>query len=233
MKEVISQINALLIAEAEPAYRQNIQTFVPSNRTVIGVRVPAIRKLAQKYHKNHPLDYHEAIKLLDQLFERGIREEILFGVFHLTKKSRQFDLALFAKIDSWVDQIENWEVCDQLATNIAGAIVAKNLSLVDDLVAWAQADNFWRRRFALATTVSLNQKGRVHVEETLRVCDQIMTDEEDMAVKAAGWALREAGDHDPEQLFAYLQKWRDKANPKIIRGGAEKLPADMKARLLS
>src|SRR5439155_8489135 len=106
-------------------------------------------------HKND-LTADDASQLLDGFWTDHGREGILFGVFLLSHYRRQLAPELWGKIDNWVEHIDNWETCDQLAMNLAGELVAKDLSLVSDLVKWARSGNFWRRRFAAATTTTLN-----------------------------------------------------------------------------
>ncbi len=228
---LIPHINSLLRANSEADYLAKIKKLVPSEATIIGVRVPVIKELAKTFGRTESLTYEASVDLLDALFARQIREEILFGLFLLETHKRRFSGALFAHIERWVDYIENWEVGDQLATRIAGEIVAKDLTLLTHLLDWTESDNLWRRRAALATTVALNQKGRTNVEAALQVAERLMTDTEPLVVKAAGWTLRAAGQHDEQRLFEFLLEWKARANPKIIKQGAEKLSLDLRQAL--
>lgn len=229
--ELVSQINNLLQANVDPAYLTKIVKLVPSNETIIGVRVPKIKELAQSFHQTNAIAFVPCVDLLDQLFQRQIRDEILFGIFLLEKHKSLFSTKLFANVDGWIAYIENWEVCDQLASRVSGEIVARDLTLLAKLLEWTQSDHLWRRRSALAVTSALNQKGRSHVEETLKVTEKVMNDEERMVQKAVSWTLKEASKKDERQVFDYLMKWKDKANPRIIKEGAEKLSPELRAEL--
>ena len=229
--ELVSEINRQLQANVDPIYLTKIQKLVPSNETIIGVRVPKIRELANSFNKTKAIEFYTGVNLLTRLFQRVIREEVLFGIFLLEKHKKHFSSELFAQVDGWVDYIENWEVCDQLASRISGEIVAKNLSLIDNLLEWTQSESLWRRRSALAVTAALNQKGRSHVAETLMVTDKVMNDEERMVQKAVSWSLKEASKKDEQQVFEFLMTWKNKANPRIIKGSAEKLSPELRKKL--
>lgn len=229
--ELVAQINSLLRANIDPAYLDKIKKLVPSNETIIGVRVPVIKDLAKSFSQTHALGFETCVDLLDQLFERQVRDEILFGILLLEKHKKRFSTELFANVDRWIDYIENWEVCDQLASRISGEIVAKDLALLDNLLDWTESENLWRRRSALAVTSALNQKGRSHVEAALKVAERVMNDKEAMVQKAASWTLKEASKKDERQVFEYLLKWKDRANPRIIKEGAEKLSPELKRKL--
>jgi 3-methyladenine DNA glycosylase AlkD len=113
---------------------------------------------------NSKEDYQHCILLLDTLFERQIREEMLFGIFLLQKFKLAFTDALFERFNRWIQWIENWEVCDQLAS-VACFVVAKNHHLFEPLQQCTLSPNLWRRRFVLATASSLNHHGLNHVDE--------------------------------------------------------------------
>ena len=104
----------------------------------------------------------------------------------------------------WVEAIDNWETCDQVAMNLAAPLVAANAARVGDLVEMTKSPNFWHRRFAVAATAALNQKGRSFPEATMRVCARLMDDAEPMVRKAVAWAIREASERDEAAAFEFL-----------------------------
>jgi 3-methyladenine DNA glycosylase AlkD len=85
----------------------------------------------------------------------------------------------------------------------------------------------------VATTAALNQKGRAHVAETLKVVENVMNDKEPMVQKAVAWTLKEASQKDERQVFEYLKRWQGRAQPRIIREGSEKLPPELRKELLA
>jgi 3-methyladenine DNA glycosylase AlkD len=170
--------------------------------------------------------------LLDAACAARGREEMLLSTFLLARSRRRLTPALWPDVDRWVEGVDNWETCDQLATGVAGEIVAKAPALIGDLVTWTRSPNRWRRRFAASTTVALNQKSRRDPEAALRVCEPLLVDRDPMVVKAVGWTLREASQRDPAAVFTFLACHRATANPRTLREAAEKLPADARSILL-
>src|SRR5205085_2859236 len=105
------------------------------------------------------------------------REEMLFATFLLGRFKAGFEAAHWRSVDGWIDGIDNWEVCDQLAMGVAGEMIGRAAGpqrerWVRDLEKWAAAKNPWRRRFAVATTTVLNQKGRSDAQPALRICER-------------------------------------------------------------
>jgi len=236
IRSLRQEIRKSLEANSDLAYLEEIRGFVPGPSAMIGVRVPVLRELVKKFKSEHKeVTIELASQLLTEFCRKRCREEILFGVFLLASFSRKFSVEMLPEIwehlNEWVDCIDNWETCDQLAMHVAGEVVAMDPSLTNDLVEWASSDNRWRRRFAVATTTVLNQKGRRHVKETLAVCEPLMTDADPMVQKAVGWALREATRSNEDAVFAFLKRWKGKANRRIFREGAQKLSTNFKDAL--
>lgn len=226
-------IRAKLEAKRDPEYFEFIATVIGSRERVIGVRVPAIRAEAKSFLAAHrELSVEAVISLMGQAASRGVREEMLFCTFVLTKFRRKFPAELLDHVDTWIEAIDNWETCDQLAMNVAADLVARDIAEVDRLESWAQSENQWRRRFALATSAALNQKGRQFPKETLRVCSHVLNDPEPQVRKAVGWAIREASELDEAAAFRFLREHRKATHPTVLREASEKLTADQREILL-
>lgn len=227
------EIRERLIELRDDAYLAKIGELVPSTDNIIGVRVPAIRALVKEYAAEHPeLTPEDACALLDELCADRCREEMLFGIFLVTRFRRKLGASIWPRIDRWADALDNWETCDQLAMNIAGELVARDVALIDELIAWTASPNPWRRRCAAASTSVLNQKGRRMAVETLRVCEPLMLDADPSVGKAVAWAIREATESDPDAAQAFLRRWKGRAPRRIFREACGKLPEEVRADLL-
>jgi 3-methyladenine DNA glycosylase AlkD len=229
VKALRAEVRRALQAKVDAAYLQKIRELVPSGSPILGVRVPEIRELAKSFAARRPLGVDEVCALVDEQFAGRCREEILFGLFWLARFKKQLPPQLWSRIDRWIDCIDNWETCDQLAKGIAGELLARDLALVADVKKWARSPNPWRRRFAVAITTELNQKGRSDAEPALAVCKHLLTEADANVQKAVGWALREACKSDEPAVFELLRS--QTVHPKILREAAQKLTAAHKRAL--
>jgi 3-methyladenine DNA glycosylase AlkD len=227
------EVQQLLKSKVDKKYLEKIRELVPSQFPILGVRVPEIRALIRPFQANHKaLDFQSVCKLVDLQFESHCREEMLFGIFLLIRFKKNFSSALWQKIDSWIEYIDNWEVCDQLAMNVAGEILANDLSLLNQAAKWTKSSQVWRRRFAVASVTVLNQKGRQFTDETIRICKPLLNDEVNTVQTAVGWALREVCKHNSKAVYDLLFANRKKMNPKILRESSQKLSASQRKTLL-
>lgn len=207
-----------LEAHVEPAYGAKIRELVPTRMEILGVRVPVIRAIARELLAERPeIDVAAACDLYEACCARPCREELLCAQGILERFRRKLDAGVWPRVDRWIETIDNWEVCDQLAKNVAAELAARTPSLARHLVEWARSANPWRRRFALATSTALNQRGRCDARLALKICEPLMRETEPIVQKAVGWALREAAKNDPGAVEALTRRWAGRAHPRILR----------------
>lgn len=219
-----------LVPEADASY--TISNLVPTRGTVLGVRVPVIRKLATSFREKHAMAVQDVIALMDHLSSEGTREEVLFGIFLLAAHQKTLTQAIWPHLESWIDACDNWEICDQLAILIGG-LVAKDLSLVARLRPWLRSDHIWRRRFPVAISTELNHRGRSHPKETFLLIEPVLDDPATMVRKAVAWALREVSKAAPNETIAFLEAHGHRLPRTVLRDGLRKLPDHEQARLLA
>jgi 3-methyladenine DNA glycosylase AlkD len=51
--------------------------------------------------------------------------------------------------------------------------------------------------------------------------------------KGVGWLLREAGKKHPNEIAEFLLRWRDKTAPLILQTATEKLPPEIRTKVLN
>jgi 3-methyladenine DNA glycosylase AlkD len=148
----------------------------------------------------------------------------------------RFHLATMQSISE--EEVENlgqgmkeWGDVDSFACLLAGpAWFAERVS--DKTVRrWAQSPDRWRRRAALVSTVPLNSAGWAgakSVKRTLAICRLVMSDRDDMVVKALSWALRAAAKHDPDSVRAFLNDHEKKLAARVMREVQNKLTTGLK-----
>jgi len=165
----------------------------------LGIRVPAVRKLAKEYQKLPPEKalpllrsrYHEerlfALILLVNAFEKG----------NETTQKKIYDLYL-----ANTAYINNWDLVDISAPRIVGAcLLAKNRKPLYKL---AKSKSLWERRIAVLATFCFIKNNQF--ADTLKIAGMLLQDKEDLIHKAVGWMLRETGKRDIEHLDLFLKE---------------------------
>jgi 3-methyladenine DNA glycosylase AlkD len=98
------------------------------------------------------------------------------------------------------DRIDNWDLVDLGAWDVVGRWLVDRPR--DVLYELARSSNMWERRTAILATIAFIRNGEV--DDTLRIAEMLVGDDQDLIHKATGWALRAAGDADIERVRGFL-----------------------------
>jgi 3-methyladenine DNA glycosylase AlkD len=136
-----------------------------------------------------------------------------------------------AEVEELGQGIDSWWSVDSFARILAGpAWLTGQIS--DELIRrWAHSEDLWWRRAALVSTVALNVRshgGRGDVARTLGVCRLLVSDHDDMVVKAMSWALRELAVHDADAVGGFLSEHEDVLAARAKREVRNKLTTGLK-----
>jgi 3-methyladenine DNA glycosylase AlkD len=127
--------------------------------------------------------------------------------------------------------IDGWGAVDQLGRYISGPAWQRGLIPDAAVHSWAESGDRWWRRAALVSTVPLNLRsagGTGDSQRTLEVCRRLVSDRDDMVVKALSWALRELVIWDPEGVRAFLREHSDALAARVTREVTSKLETGLK-----
>lgn len=167
-----------------------------------------------------------ALRLLgDSVIDRFVAYELV--MHHRTALARVRE----KQLQQLGNGIDNWGAVDCFACYLAGP-AWRERQVSDRLIhRWARSRDRWWRRAALVSTVPLNNKargGRGDAARTLDVCRLLLSDRDDMVVKAMSWALRELSKRDPKAVRRFLSAHRDQLAPRAIREVNNKLSTGLK-----
>jgi len=127
--------------------------------------------------------------------------------------------------------ISRWEDVDTFACYLAGP-AWREYQVPDELIHhWARSEDRWWRRAAIVCTVALNNKARGGSGDTVRtleVCRILVSDRDDMVVKAMSWSLRELSRRDPDAVRTFLLEYMGKLAPRVVREVNTKLTTGLK-----
>ena len=118
------------------------------------------------------------------------------------------------------DRINNWDLVDLAAYYVVGKYLADKPR--DVLYKLALSKNMWERRTAILATAHFILKMK-EIDDTFRIAEMLLKDEEDLVHKATGWMLRTAGDKDRERLRTFLDEHAATMPRVLLRYSIEKL----------
>ncbi|MGI6012866.1 MAG: DNA alkylation repair protein [Oscillospiraceae bacterium] len=135
-----TMITARLFALQDLQYREFHCKLIPTvdPKTVIGVRTPALRKLAKELS-----DLPETAEFLQSLPHKYYEENNLHGF--LITSIRDYD-RLVAALDAFLPHVDNWATCDLLRPKVFQKHL---LELLDQIKRWIQSDHTYTIRFGI------------------------------------------------------------------------------------
>ena len=191
----------------------------------IGVRVPALRRLAREFRSLPP---PAAAKLL----QSPIHEERLLALFILTNAYERADesgrAAVYRLYLKNLAHVNNWDLVDSSAPCIVGPHLEKRSRKI--LFRLARSKILWRRRVAVLATFHFIRQG--DFADALRLAELLLDDGHDLMHKAVGWMLREIGKRDVAELKKFLHKHAAQMPRTMLRYAIEKFPERDRKRYL-
>jgi len=155
-----------------------------------------------------------------------------FVAYELISQHRQALRSLHeAELVALADTLDSWAAVDTFALYLAGPCWRER-QVPDSLIeTWSKSKDRWWRRTALVCTVALNSKARGgsgDTKRTLKICRMLVSDRDDMVVKALSWALRELGERDRQAVRKFLTEHESKLASRVLREVQNKLTTGLK-----
>ena len=169
---------------------------------ILGVRMGQVFALAKEFMEM-PLD--EVEKLLENpVHEARVGAVSIMDFQARSKKTTParrkelFDLYIRRH-----DRVNTWDLVDRSAPYVIGGYLFDKPRKV--LYKLARSKKMPERRTAIVSTGYFIRQG--DVEDTFKIAEMLINDEEDLIHKATGWMLRAAGDVDRQKLVDFLEKY--------------------------
>lgn len=186
-------------AEKRKAYERAFKTGRSDGNTFIGVRMGQVFALAKEF-MDMPL------KEIEKLLESPIHEARVGAVSIMDfqarskKTSEQRRKELFELYIKRHDRINTWDLVDRSAPYVVGGYLFDKPRTI--LYKLARSKNMPERRTAIVSTGYFIRQG--DIDDTFKIAEILLDDDEDLIHKATGWMLRAAGDVDRQRLLGFL-----------------------------
>lgn len=191
----------------------------------LGIYVPIQRSIAKKYEDLE-------LKDLEFLLKSKIHEQRLVALFILVAKFKKGDDKVKEKIFKFylknIKGVNNWDLVDQSAPNIAGEWLKNKPK--DVLYKLASSNNLWEKRIAILSTLAFIRDKKF--DDIIKIAEILMKDKHDLIHKAVGWMLRELGKKDEATLIKFLNKYATKMPRTMLRYAIEKFNQETRKQFL-
>lgn len=193
---------------------------------LIGVRMPALRGIVASHWQ--AADPEAAVQLLAS----DIHEERLAALLILVRRYERLPAERTRIFELYVgntDRINNWDLVDSSAHKIVGPQLERGGR--EQLDRLAASESLWERRIAIIATLHFIRAGEL--DDTLRIAELLLDDEEDLIHKASGWMLRELGKRDEPLMVDFVERHAPAMPRTMLRYAIERLPRTERRRLMA
>lgn len=195
----VQEVLKKLKARARPDQLKGMARYGMTVERRLGVSVPDMRKIAKESGKNH--------RLAIELWRTGIPEAKIVAA--MTDEPEKLSEA---QMEGWVEDIDSWDVCDQVCMNLFEKTPLAWKKILD----WSGREEQFVKRTAFALIACLAWHDKDAEDggfiKLLTVIKRGATDERDLVKKAVSWALRNIGKRNRN-----LNKAAIKAAKEILR----------------
>lgn len=188
------EIRELLLKMAEPKYREFSKKLLPGVDRVLGVRLPALRKLAQALVKR---DWEDYLQVRAEYFEETMLQGMIIG-YAQVGSARKLEL-----IREFLPRIDNWSVCDSFCSGLKFTKGCR-LEVWRFLTPYFSDEAEYKVRFALV--MSLQYYVDEKYLETVFAALRQVRHEGYYAKMAAAWAVSICFVKFPAQTMRFLNE---------------------------
>lgn len=217
---------AELQALADPAKAAEMLAYHKVARPYLGVPVPQIEELTDRWRTELTLD--DRLALASDLWATDIHEARVAAAKLLTQARIRPDNAAWALIQSWVADFDAWAIADH--ASIAGQKrLTADPTRLDTVETWVISDHMWTRRAALVMTLPWTKQNFPKPAElaardrVLGWCATLADDKDWFIQKAIAWWVRDLSKHDESRARAFLAEHGPRLKPFAQKEAARHL----------
>jgi len=174
--EILEKLKSL----SDPKALEGMARFGIKADNAYGVSIPSLRKIAKEIGTNH--------ELAQQLWASGIHE-----AWMLASMVDDPRVVTEEQMETWVDDFNSWDVCDQCCSNLFGNTEFAYKKAVE----WSKRDEEFIKRagFVLMACVAVHDKKAEdkQFEQFFPLIKEEAGDNRNFVKKAVNWALRQIG----------------------------------------
>jgi len=194
----------------------------------IGVRMGQVFALAKEFIEMAP-------KEIEKLLKSPIHEVRAGALSIMDKQARNKKTSetrrkeLYDLYMKRHDRINNWDLVDVSCIYVVGAYLFDKSR--DILYKLARSKNIWERRTAVVSTAYFIKQGKL--DDTFKIAEILLNDNQDLIHKATGGWIREAGKKDRIRLLRFLEKYASTMPRTTLRYAIEHLDKKQRDYYLS
>ena len=229
MNDIIFFLREDLKSNINAQAKESFQRFFKEPVKYYGVKTEIVRKIAEKFWPQiERLDKEVIFCICEELFRSEFMEEAFVVAFWLPNYIEKLEPGDLATFKFWIEHyVDNWAKCDSLCNHTVGDLIQKFPTLISELKDWAKSKNRWLKRSAAVSLVIPARRG-LFLEEALGICDDLLSDPDEMVQKGYGWLLKEESKMNQNEVFNFVVRNKRRMPRIALRYAVELMPETLR-----
>jgi len=201
-----------------------------------GLKTAVFHRLMKEFRpKFLKLTLPQRLELATKLLETRIGELGHVGIYVLSISSEQLSLKHFPILDAAADNFTSWSHVDVFCTAVTPDLLFKYpKQMLRFLEKWNHSPNRFKRRASVVTFIQDVAKSGQFLDDALRLCENLVWDQEDIVRKGVGWALKINMQYSPKRVLNYVKDLRRRGvSSTITLYAIEKLDPAVRKEVLA
>jgi 3-methyladenine DNA glycosylase AlkD len=231
MNPIVSKIRQELASMANPVVAENSKRFFKDDEVVkmYGIKAPDVYRLSKEAMKTlTSTTKEECFELCEELMKSGMIEEFAIAcdiAYHQRKSYNPTDFVLFEK---WVHTyVTSWAHCDGLCNHTVGTFIEMYPEFMTELKKWAKSNHRWDRRASAVTLIIPARKG-LFLNDIFEIATTLLLDTDHIVQKGYGWMLKAASQAHCNEVFNFVNSYKETMPRTALRYAIEKMPENLK-----
>lgn len=210
MSPLIERLRRAVEAGRDPVRAVRMAAYMRDQFRFAGIAAPELAIIYREAAAGLPPPAAEAdvIAVALACWELPEREYQYLGCAHLRRHAGLLGPTSVGSLERLVTTRSWWDTVDDLATNVAGTMVARHPELRPVMERWVVSENVWLARVAILHRERWKQ--RTDAGLLFQLCLLRAGDREFFIRKAIGWALRSYAKAEPDAVAAFLAEHGDR-----------------------
>jgi 3-methyladenine DNA glycosylase AlkD len=215
-RELISAVRSELAAHADPLKAPQMQAYLKSEMSCLGVTVPLQREIVARAAGNYPIESFEDWRdTVLELWRGAVHREERGCAGFLTGQRQYRAFQTFAALPLYEELIVRgawWDLVDEIATHRLGPLLLSHpAEMRRKVLDWSRDRSLWKRRSSIICQITLKKKTDLGL---LYACIEPNLSDGDFFIrKAIGWALRSFVYTDPDEVVRYVRENENRLSP--------------------
>lgn len=175
-----------------------------------GLKASEFREIMDEFRPQFlALSLQERMNLAVKFLQERVGDLGHVGLHILTLSVKELGPEDLAYLDGLPVYFKSWSHVDHLSLGVMQPLLWKyRTETLELLEQWSRSPVRWKRRASVVTFVRKVAKSGEFIEEVIRLCENLVWDEEDIVQKGVGWALKDNLRSAPDRLLPYIKDLR-------------------------